>query len=91
MIGAAGQHIWAVERADRVIGHAWIGERDTPEGGRVAFVYEIEIGEAHRGQGHGRPFGFSFWGQAGPRAQAGSPRESSARRAAVRRLKPALR
>ena len=53
-LGTAGQHIWAVERADGVIGHAWIGERDTPEGGRVAFVYEIEIGEAHRGQGHGR-------------------------------------
>jgi len=50
-----GQHVWAVERAGGgVVGHAWIGERDTPEGGRIAFVYEIEIGEAHRGQGHGR-------------------------------------
>jgi RimJ/RimL family protein N-acetyltransferase len=54
-LDTTGQHIWAVERADvGVIGHAWIGERDVPEGGRMAFVYEIEIGEAQRGQGHGR-------------------------------------
>jgi len=50
-----GQHVFAVESPDGdIVGHAWLGERDTRDEGRVAFVYEIRIDEEQRGRGYGR-------------------------------------
>jgi len=48
------QHIWVIEDTEGAVGHGWIGERDTPDRGRVAYVYEIEVDGAHRGLGYGR-------------------------------------
>ena len=48
------QHVWVIEDPEGMIGHGWLGERDTPDRGRVAYVYGIEIDEAHRGLGYGR-------------------------------------
>jgi ribosomal protein S18 acetylase RimI-like enzyme len=48
------QHIWVVEDSEGIVGHAWLGERDSPDAGRAAFVYEIEIEDAYRGLGYGR-------------------------------------
>jgi len=54
-LATAGQHVFAVEAPDgEVVGHVWLGERDTRDEGRVAFVYEIRIDEEQRGRGYGR-------------------------------------
>ncbi len=52
--GADDQHVWVIEDTEGGVGHGWLGERDTPDRGRIAYVYEIEIDEAHRGLGYGR-------------------------------------
>jgi ribosomal protein S18 acetylase RimI-like enzyme len=50
-----GQHVWVIEDEGGVaVGTVWLGERDTPDEGRVAFVYEIRIDEGRRGRGYGR-------------------------------------
>jgi ribosomal protein S18 acetylase RimI-like enzyme len=49
------QHLWVLEDEDgTTVGHAWLGERETPDRGRFAYVYEIEVAEAYRGLGYGR-------------------------------------
>ena len=53
-IATPHQHYWAIEGDGEVIGHAWLGERESPEGARLAFVYEIALDETRRGRGHGR-------------------------------------
>jgi ribosomal protein S18 acetylase RimI-like enzyme len=54
-LSTPGQHLYAVETPDgEVVGHVWLGERDTRDEGRVAFVYEIRIDEEQRGRGYGR-------------------------------------
>ena len=54
-LATAGQHVFAVESPDgEVVGHVWLGERDTRDEGRGAFVYEIRIDEEQRGRGYGR-------------------------------------
>jgi len=54
-LASAGQHVFAVEALDGgVVGHVWLGERQTQYEGRVAFVYEIRLDEEHRGKGYGR-------------------------------------
>jgi ribosomal protein S18 acetylase RimI-like enzyme len=39
--------------ADEVVGHAWFTPETRPIG-RVAFIYDIGVDEAHRGRGHAR-------------------------------------
>jgi ribosomal protein S18 acetylase RimI-like enzyme len=54
-LGTQGQHVFAIESAGgEVVGHVWLGERESPAEGRGAFVYEIEGEVAYRGQGFGR-------------------------------------
>jgi ribosomal protein S18 acetylase RimI-like enzyme len=53
-LGSEEQHVWVIEDSEGTVGHGWLGERDTPESGRFAYVYEIEIDEAYRGLGYGR-------------------------------------
>jgi len=54
-LATPGQHVFAVEAPDgEVVGHVWLGERETRDEGRIAFVYEIRIDEEQRGQGYGR-------------------------------------
>jgi RimJ/RimL family protein N-acetyltransferase len=54
-LATAGQHVFAIEAPDgEVVGHVWLGERNTRDEGRVAFVYEIRIDERQRGHGYGR-------------------------------------
>jgi len=54
-LATPGQHVFAVEApGGEVVGHVWLGERDTRDEGRVAFVYEIRIDEERRGRGYGR-------------------------------------
>jgi RimJ/RimL family protein N-acetyltransferase len=44
-----------VEATDgEVVGHVWLGDRNTRNEGRVAFVYEIRIDAEQRGRGYGR-------------------------------------
>ena len=51
----SGQHVFAVEAPDgEVVGQVWLGERETRDEGRGAFVYEIRIDEEQRGRGYGR-------------------------------------
>jgi ribosomal protein S18 acetylase RimI-like enzyme len=54
-LATPGQHVFAVEAPDGdVVGHVWLGERQTRDEGRVAFVYEIRLDEQQRGKGYGR-------------------------------------
>jgi len=54
-LATPGQHVFAIEAPDgEVVGHVWLGERETRDEGRVAFVYEIRIDEEQRGKGYGR-------------------------------------
>ena len=54
-LATAGQHVFAIEVLDgQVVGHVWLGERDTGDEGRVAFVYEIRVDEEERSRGYGR-------------------------------------
>ena len=54
-LATAGQHVFAVEAPDgEVVGHVWLGERETRDEGRVAFVYELRIDENRRRRGYGR-------------------------------------
>ncbi len=50
---ADGLDVLVVEEDGAARGYALLGERAT-ESGRVAFVYAIELDEAHRGRGLGR-------------------------------------
>lgn len=36
------------------VGHLWVADRETEAGEREAYVYDVEVAEAHRGRGHGR-------------------------------------
>ncbi|WP_328316492.1 GNAT family N-acetyltransferase [Streptomyces sp. NBC_00388] len=38
----------------RVLGHVWTGEARSDPGRHVAFVFDVEVAEEHRGRGHGR-------------------------------------
>ena len=54
-LATPGQHVFAVEAPDgEVVGHVWLGERQTRDEGRLAFVYEIRLDEEQRGKGFGR-------------------------------------
>ena len=54
-LATPGQHVWAIEGlAGEAVGHTWLGERDTPDQGRFAFVFDVYVYEDHRGRGYGR-------------------------------------
>jgi ribosomal protein S18 acetylase RimI-like enzyme len=54
-LATPGQHVWTIANpAGETVGHAWLGERDSPGRGRAAFVYDVYIDEDHRGRGYGR-------------------------------------
>lgn len=36
------------------VGHVWVAERPPRPGERGAYVYDVHVGEGHRGQGYGR-------------------------------------
>ncbi|MGW2560680.1 GNAT family N-acetyltransferase [Streptomyces sp. NPDC001514] len=37
-----------------VVGHVWVAEREVRPGEQGAYVYDVEVAEAHRGRGYGR-------------------------------------
>lgn len=37
-----------------VVGHLFVGQRDVRPGEPASYVYDVEVAEGHRGQGHGR-------------------------------------
>jgi ribosomal protein S18 acetylase RimI-like enzyme len=49
----AGHSVYVVEDGDEPVGALWIAERDA-YGRRIAWVYDVEIDEEHRGRGLGR-------------------------------------
>jgi ribosomal protein S18 acetylase RimI-like enzyme len=54
-LATPGQHVFVVEATDgEVVDHVWLGDRNTRNEGRVAFVYEIRIDAEQRGRGYGR-------------------------------------
>ncbi|MEV7524832.1 GNAT family N-acetyltransferase [Streptomyces sp. NPDC091371] len=50
--GAAFLLLQAPDRA--VLGTLWVGARDLPGGGRVPYVWDVDVAAEHRRQGHGR-------------------------------------
>ncbi len=51
-VATPGHHLYTARDGDRTIGIVWFAER--PYGvGRVAYLYDIEVDAALRGQGHG--------------------------------------
>ncbi|MFE6785998.1 GNAT family N-acetyltransferase [Streptomyces sp. NPDC057680] len=53
-LATPGVAIHVVVRDGRPAGFLWTGRIDLEEGRRAAFVYDIEVEEAHRGHGYGR-------------------------------------
>jgi ribosomal protein S18 acetylase RimI-like enzyme len=49
-----GQHFFIAEHDGADVGLLWLGERRHSEDGPAAWVFEIEVHEPHRRQGHGR-------------------------------------
>ena len=52
-LDSEGQWLYVVEDGGEAVGVLWLAER-ADDVGRSLFVYDIEIGEAHRGRGLGR-------------------------------------
>ncbi len=50
---ASGHHVFHLNSAEERVGVAWIGPHPNGVEG-VAWIWEIEIAEAHRGRGYGR-------------------------------------
>ena len=54
-LATPAQHVFAIEDGSgEAVGHAWLAERDTPDQGRLTFVYDVYVYESHRGHGYGR-------------------------------------
>lgn len=52
-LSTPGHWIFALERDGESVGRLWLAER-TMDGRQVLFIYDVEIGERHRGEGLGR-------------------------------------
>ena len=48
-----GHEIFVVEAGGERVGVLWLAERESG-GRRVCWIYDVEIGEEHRGRGYGR-------------------------------------
>jgi len=48
-----GQSLYILEAGDEVVGNLWLSERKD-DLGKTLFVYNVAIGEGHRGRGLGR-------------------------------------
>jgi ribosomal protein S18 acetylase RimI-like enzyme len=53
LIAAPDSDLFAVDADGETVGRLWIGEREV-QGRRMLFVWEVFIGEQHRGRGFGR-------------------------------------
>ena len=52
-VATDGQWLYAIVEDDEPVGVLWVAERDG-DFGTSLFVYDVQIGEAHRGRGLGR-------------------------------------
>jgi ribosomal protein S18 acetylase RimI-like enzyme len=52
-LASDGQDLYTVEHDGHAVGVLWVAERED-DFGRSLFVYDVEIDEAHRGQGLGK-------------------------------------
>ncbi|MFF8609230.1 GNAT family N-acetyltransferase [Streptomyces sp. NPDC015346] len=53
-LASPGTAIHVALRDGRTVGHLWTGRREFGPGREGTYVYEIQVAEAHRGQGYGR-------------------------------------
>lgn len=53
-LSTPGTWIEALVHDGEVVGHVWVGGRELSPGVSVAFVYDVEVAEEHRGKGYGR-------------------------------------
>ncbi|MFJ3902576.1 GNAT family N-acetyltransferase [Streptomyces sp. NPDC090025] len=53
-LATPGTDVYVAVVAGAVVGFLWTGAIEVRPGERTAFVYEVEVAEAHRGRGYGR-------------------------------------
>ncbi|WEH32534.1 GNAT family N-acetyltransferase [Streptomyces sp. AM 4-1-1] len=53
-LATEGAHMHVLLREDRVVGHVWVARHGVTAEDTVAYVFDVEVREEHRGQGHGR-------------------------------------
>ncbi|WP_405710827.1 GNAT family N-acetyltransferase [Streptomyces sp. NBC_00046] len=52
-LDSAGMHFHVLVAGDTVVGHVWVSVSEAG-GEATGFVFDVEVGEEHRGRGHGR-------------------------------------
>ncbi|MFJ5723528.1 GNAT family N-acetyltransferase [Streptomyces sp. NPDC093149] len=53
-IDTAGMLFQVLVVGGAVVGHVWVSVREGTSGEMTGFVFDVEVGEAYRGRGHGR-------------------------------------
>ncbi|MFG2626027.1 GNAT family N-acetyltransferase [Streptomyces sp. NPDC048473] len=53
-IDTAGMYFHVLVHEGAVVGHVWVSVREDDSGEITGFVFDVEVGEEHRGRGYGR-------------------------------------
>ncbi|MEU5715030.1 GNAT family N-acetyltransferase [Streptomyces sp. NPDC020403] len=53
-LATPGMRFHVLVRGDETLGHLWLARLPAPEGDEIGYVFDVEVGEEHRGHGYGR-------------------------------------